>query len=76
MLGYYQSVVSATRVTTAQVEARTATYFLFVMAAISLPLIVGPYMDRLSRAGCLLSVQIIHVGLRSLQVRAVPKQHS
>ena len=49
-----------------QVEVCTATYCLFVMAA----------MDRPSTEGCLQTVQIIHAGLRLLQVRGMHKRHS
>ena len=66
MLGYYQSAVSATVAETAQVEACTAPYFLFVTAAMNQP----------SKAVCLQTVQIIPTQLRSLQVRTVHKLHS
>ena len=41
MLGYCQSAASATVAETAQVEARTAHYFLFVTAATDRPGING-----------------------------------
>ena len=50
MLGYYcQSAASATIVETPQVEVHTATYFLFVTAAMDLPL----------TASCSQTIQII-----------------
>ena len=55
MLGYCQSTASATVAEMAWVQARTAPYFLFVMAD----------TDRPSTAGCLQTIQIIHAGLRS-----------
>ena len=48
MLGYCQSAASATVAETAEVEARTAPYFLFVTAATDRPA---------SMAGCSQTVQ-------------------
>ena len=50
MLGYCQSAALATVAETAQIEAHTAHYFLFVTAA----------MDQPSTASCSQIIQIIH----------------
>ena len=60
MLGYSQSAASATVAEVAQVEARTAAYFLFVMAI----------TDRQLTAGCSQPV------LKRFQVRPMHKWHS
>ena len=62
MLGYHKNATLANGVITAKVEARTATYFLFVTAA----------TNRRSTTGCSQTIQIQYTcrELRSLEVRA------